>query len=129
VAKIKGINYELVWNFNHNHLPTKMRLKSLKLSNNDQFPLCNASQETDDYMILLCTEKVDISLCLRIPLTKLGLLKPLKSAINGDVGNGPSKKKILALIQTYIITVWTARCENLTPAINEKQSLWPSLLH
>lgn len=84
VAKIKEINAELVWNFNHNQLTTNMRLKSLKLSYNDQCPLCNASQQTDDYIILLCTEKVDISLWLRISLTKFGCLKPLKSAINGD---------------------------------------------
>ncbi|XP_045023984.1 uncharacterized protein LOC123468970 [Daphnia magna] len=108
VAKIKGKNAEVVWDFNHNQLPTKMRLNSLNLSNNDQCPLCNAGQETDDHLMLLCKEKVDISLWLRIQLTKLGCLKPLKSAINGDVGNGPNKKKILALIQSYIITVWTA---------------------
>ncbi|XP_045034598.1 uncharacterized protein LOC123475663 [Daphnia magna] len=100
VAKIKGKNAELVWDFNHNQLPTKMRLNSLNLSNNDQCPLCNAGQETDDHLMLLCKEKVDISLWLRIQLTKLGCLKPLKSAINGDVGNGPNKKKILALIQS-----------------------------
>ena len=68
-------------------------------------------------------------LWLRIQLTKLGCLKPLRSAINGEVGNGPNKKKMLALIQSYIITVWTARSQNLTPAINEIQSLWSSLLH
>ncbi|XP_045022908.1 uncharacterized protein LOC123466842 [Daphnia magna] len=123
VAKIKGKNAELVWDFNHNQLPTKMRLNSLNLSNNDQCPLCNAGQETDDHLMLLSKEKVDISLWLRIQLTKLGCLKPLKSAINGDVGNGPNKKKILALIQSYIITVWTGRSQNFTPAITEIQSL------
>jgi hypothetical protein len=129
VAKIKGRNAELVWDFNHNQLPTKMRLTSTNLSNNDQCPLCNGGQETDDHLMLLCSEKADIVLWLRIHLTKLGCLKPLKAAINGDVGNGPNKKKILALIQSYIITVWTARSQNLTPAINEIQSLWSSLLH
>ncbi|XP_045032660.1 uncharacterized protein LOC123474515 [Daphnia magna] len=129
VAKIKGKNAELVWDFNHNQLPTKMRLNSLNLSNNDQCPLCNAGQETDDHLMLLCKEKVDISLWLRIQLTKLGCLKPLKSAINGDVGNGPNKKKILTLIQSYIITVWTGRSQNFIPAINEIQSLWSRLLH
>ncbi|XP_045035115.1 uncharacterized protein LOC123475941 [Daphnia magna] len=129
VAKIKGKNAELVWDFNHNQLPTKMRLNSLNLSNNDQCPLCNAGQETDDHLMLLCKEKVDISLWLRIQLTKLGCLKPLKSAINGDVGNGPNKKKILALIQSYIITVWTGRSQNFTPALKEIQSLWSRLLH
>ncbi|KAI9550941.1 hypothetical protein GHT06_004468 [Daphnia sinensis] len=128
VAKIKGKNAELVWDFNHNQLPTKMRLTSLNLSNDDQCPLCNDGQETDDHLMLLCIEKMDISLWLRIQLTKLGCLKPLKSAINGDVGNGPNKRKILALIQSYIITVWTSRSHNLTPAINEIQSLWSSLL-
>ncbi|XP_045034572.1 uncharacterized protein LOC123475645 [Daphnia magna] len=129
VAKIKGKNAEVVWDFNHNQLPTKMRLNSLNLSNNDQCPLCNAGQETDDHLMLLCKEKVDISLWLRIQLTKLGCLKPLKSAINGDVGNGPNKKKILALIQSYIITVWTGRSQNFTPAITEIQSLWSRLFH
>ncbi|XP_045023201.1 uncharacterized protein LOC123467289 [Daphnia magna] len=129
VAKIKGKNAELVWDFNHNQLPTKMRLNSLNLSNNDQCPLCNAGQETDDHLMLLCKEKVDISLWLRIQLTKLGCLKPLKSAINGDVGNEPNKKKILTLIQSYIITVWTGRSQNFIPAINEIQSLWSRLLH
>ena len=129
VAKIKGRNAELVWDFNHNQLPTKMRLTSTNLSNNDQCPLCNGGQETDDHLMLLCSEKADIVLWLRIHLTKLGCLKPLKAAINGDVGNGPNKKKLLALIQSYIITVWTARSQNLTPAINEIQSLWSSLLH
>jgi hypothetical protein len=129
MAKIKGINAELIWDFNHNQLPTNMRLTSLKLSVNDQCPRCNAEQETDDHLMLLCTEKVNINLWLRIQLTKLGCLKPLRSAINGDVGNGPNKKKMLALIQSYIITVWTARSQNLTPAINEIQSLWSSLLH
>jgi hypothetical protein len=86
-------------------------------------------QETDDHLMLPCTEKVDISLWLRIQLTKVGCLKPLNSAINGDVGNGPNKKKILHLIQSYITIVWTARSQNLTPAINEIQSLWSSLLH
>ncbi|KAK4030456.1 hypothetical protein OUZ56_023557 [Daphnia magna] len=71
VAKIKGKNAEVVWDFNHNQLPTKMRLNSLHLSNNDQCPLCNAGQETDDHLMLLCKEKVDISLWLRIQLTKL----------------------------------------------------------
>jgi len=129
VAKIKGRNAELVWDFNHNQLPTKMRLTSTNLSNNDQCPLCNGGQETDDHLMLLCSEKADIVLWLRIHLTKLGCLKPLKAAINGDVGNGPNKKEILALIQSYIITVWTARSQNLTPAVNEIQSLWSSLLH
>jgi hypothetical protein len=129
VAKIKGKNGELVWDFNHNQLPTKMRLRSLSLSNNDQCPLCNAGQETDDHLMLLCKEKVDISLWLRIQLTKLGCVKPLKAAINGDVGNGPNKKKILALIQAYIITIWTGRNQNSTPAMNEIQSLWSRLLH
>jgi hypothetical protein len=105
VAKIKGKNAEMVWDFNHNQLLTNMRLTSLKLSKNDQCPLCNAGQETDDHLMLLCTEKVDISLWLRIQLTKLGCLKPLHSAINGDVGNGPNKKKILHLIQSYITIV------------------------
>jgi hypothetical protein len=107
VAKIKGRNAELVWDFNHNQFPTKMRLTSTNLSNNDQCPLCNGGQETDDHLMFLCTEKVEIVLWLRIQLTKLGCLKPLKAAINGDVGNGPNKKKILALIESYIITVWT----------------------
>ncbi|XP_045036924.1 uncharacterized protein LOC123477595 [Daphnia magna] len=129
VAKIKGKNAELVWDFNHNQLSTKMRLTNLNLSNNDQCPQCNAGQETDDHLMLLCKEKVDNSLWLRIQLTKLGCLKPLKSAINGDVGNGPNKKKILALIQSYIITVWTGRSQNFTPAINKIQSLWSRLLH
>ena len=129
VAKMKGRNAELVWDFNHNQLPTKMRLTSLRLSRNDQCPLCNGDQETDDHLMLLCSEKVHISLWLRIQLTKLGCQKPLKSTINGDIGNGPNKEKILALIQSYIITVWTARSQNLTPAINEIQSLRSSLLH
>ncbi|EFX63486.1 hypothetical protein DAPPUDRAFT_268351 [Daphnia pulex] len=129
VAKMKGRNAELVWDFNHNQLPTKMRLTSLRLSRNDQCPLCNGGQETDDHLMLLCSEKVDISLWLRIQLTKLGCQKPLKSTINGDVGNGPNKEKILTLIQFYIITVWTAQSQNLTPAKNEIQSLWSSLLH
>ena len=129
VAKIKGRNAELVWDFNHNQLPTKMRLTSTNLSNNDQCPLCNGGQETDDHLMLLCSEKADIVLWLRIHLTKLGCLKPLKAAINGDVGNGPNKKKLLALIESYIITVWTARSQNLTPAINGIQSRWSSLLH
>ncbi|EFX80024.1 hypothetical protein DAPPUDRAFT_103888 [Daphnia pulex] len=129
VAKMKGRNAELVWDFNHNQLPTKMRLTSLRLSRNDQCPLCNGGQETDDHLMLLCSEKFHISLWLRIQLTKLGCQKPLKSTINGDVGNGPNKEKKLALIQSYIITVWTARIQNLTPAINEIQSLWSSLLH
>jgi hypothetical protein len=129
VTKVKGKNAELIWDFNHNQLPTNMRLTSLRLSDNDRCPSCNAGQETDDHLMLLCTEKFNISLWLRIQLTKLGCLKPLQSAINGDVGNGPNKKKILALIQSYIITVWTARSQNNTPAINEVQSLWSSLLH
>ena len=129
MAKIKGRNAELVWDFNRNQLPTNKRLTSLKLLPNDQWPLCNAGQETDDHLMLLCAEKVDINLWLRIQLTKLRCLKPLQSAINGDVGNGPNKKKILALIQSYIMTVWTARSQNLTPAINEIQYFWSSLLH
>jgi hypothetical protein len=129
VAKIKGKNAELVWDFNHNQLPTNMRLTSLKLSENDQCPLCNTEPESDDHLMLLCPEKSNINLWLRIQLTKLKCLKPLTSAIHGDIGNGPNKKKILALIQSYIITVWTARSKNLTPAINEIQSLWLSLLH
>jgi len=129
VAKIKGRNAELVWDFNHNQLPTNKRLTSLKLSTNDQCPLCNAGKEIDDHLMLLCAEKADINLWLRIQLTKLRCLKPLQSAINGDVGNGPNKKEMLALIQSYIITVWTARSQNLTPAINEIQSFWSSLLH
>jgi len=54
VAKIKGRNAELVWDFNRNQLPTNKRLTSLKLSPNDQCPLCYAGQETDDHLMLLC---------------------------------------------------------------------------
>jgi hypothetical protein len=56
VAKIKGKNAELVWDFNHNQLPTNLRLTSLRISDHDQCPLCNAGQETDDHLMLLCTE-------------------------------------------------------------------------
>jgi hypothetical protein len=128
VAKLKGTNAELIWDFNHNQLPTNMRLTSLKLSDKDQCPLCNAGQESDDHLMLLCPEKFNLNVWLRIQLTKLGCLKPLQSAIHGDVGNIANKKKALALIQSYITTIWTARSKNHTPAINEVKSLWENLL-
>jgi hypothetical protein len=129
VAKLKGMNAELIWDLNHNQLPTNMRLKTLKLSDNDLCPLCEKDQETDDHLMLLCQEKFNLNIWLRVQLTKLGCLKPLHSAIHGDVGTFTHKKKALALIQAYITTVWTARSKNLTPAINEVQSLWSNLLH
>jgi exonuclease III len=129
VAKIKGLNAELIWDFNQNQLPTNMRLKALKLSDNDLCPLCEKDQETDDHLMLMCQEKFNLNIWLRVQLTKLGCLKPLQSAIHGDVGTLIHKKKALALIQSYITTVWTARSKNATPAINEVQSLWSKLLH
>ena len=129
VAKLKGKVGELIWDFNHNQLPTMLRLKSLHLSANGECPLCNSGPETDDHLMLTCPEKSNIILWLRIQLTKLGCLKPLSSAINGDIGTCTKKKRILLLIQAYITITWTARCNNCTPTINELHNLWDNLHH
>ena len=127
MIRVHQVSGELVWDFNHNQLPTMLRLKSLNLSNNSECPLCNSGPETDDHLMLTCPEKSNITIWLRIQLTKLGCLKPLSSAINGDIGTCNNKKKILHLIQTYIITTWTDRCNNCTPTINELHDLWVNL--
>ena len=52
VAKIKGREGELVWDFNHNQLATKSRLKSLHLSDDDTCSYCNNEPETDEHLML-----------------------------------------------------------------------------
>ncbi len=129
VASLKGKTGELVWDFNHNQLPTMLRLKSLRLSDNDQCPLCNSGAESDEHLMLTCPEKFNIANWLRTQLTKHGCSKPLRSAIHGDVGNTNNKKSVLALIQAFIIVTWTARTNNTVPTINELKAFWTSLLH
>ncbi len=87
---------------------------SLKLSDKDLCPFCDGNQKTDDHLMLLCQEKFNLNIWFRIPLTKLGCLKTLHSAIHGGVGNTTNKKKAQALIQAYITTVWNARSNNPT---------------
>ena len=129
VASLKGKTGELVWDFNHSQLPTMLRLKRLRLSDDDQCPLCNSGAESDEHLMLTCPEKFNITNWLRIQLTKHGCSKPLRSSIHGDVGNPNNKKSVLALIQAFIIVIWTARTNNTVPTINELKAFWTSLLH
>jgi len=84
---------ELVWDYNHNQLPTKLRLYRLHRSDDDQCPICNChTPETDDHLMLLCPARQDIQSWLRIQLTKLHCTKPIRDAIHGDIGACPTKK-------------------------------------
>jgi hypothetical protein len=130
VAKIRGREGELVWDYNHNQLPTKLRLYRLHRSDDDQCPICNCqTPETDDHLMLLCPARQDIQSWLRIQLTKLHCTKPIRDAIHGDIGACPTKKRTRLLIQVYITANWTARTHNRVPTISELQSLWQTLLH
>ena len=123
VAKIRGREGELVWDYNHNQLPTKLRLIRLHRSDDDQCPICNEGAESDDHLMLLCPARNNITTWLRVQLTKLHCTKPVRDAIHGDIGACPNRKRTLALIQTYITANWTARTRLQVPTVSELRSL------
>ena len=129
VAKIKGRDGELVWDYCHNQLPTKARLKSLHLATNDTCPMCNTEAETDEHLMLNCPTRNNISTWLRVQLTKLKCTSPIPNAIYGDIGSCTNRRSGLTLIRAYITATWTARTRLKVPTVSELQSLWQALLH
>ena len=129
VAKIRGREGELVWDYCHNQLPTKPRLKSLHLTTEDACPMCKTEPETDEHLMINCPTRHENSTWLRVQLTKLHCKKPIRDAIYGDIGSCTNRRSALTLIRAYITATWTARTQNNVPTISELDALWKALLH
>ena len=129
VAKINGREGELVWDYYHNQLPTKPRLKSLHLTSDEACPICKSGPETDEHLMINCPVRTETSSWLRVQLTKLHCKKPIRDAIYGDIGSCSNRRSALTLIYAYITTTWTSRTQLKVPTISELQANWQALLH
>lgn len=127
VAKIKGREGEVVWDFNHNQLPTKLRQNHLGITEDDLCPICKTEPETDDHLMLDCPARHENRIWLRLQLTKLKCTKPIRDAIHGDIGACPKRRPALELIRAYITTTWTSRTRLCIPTISELRTQWDSL--
>ena len=133
VASIKGKHGELMWDFNHNQLPSQLRQLSLQHSPSKACPLCKSPtstiEETDDHLMLECPSREAALEWLKTKMRESGCVSPLQSAIRGDVGICPKPTQARRAILVYVIINWEARKRHQPPTVSELGELWETLQH
>ena len=133
VASIKGKHGELVWDFNHNQLPSQLRQLSLHHATSNICPLCTSltasAEETDEHLMLECKSREAALGWLKEKMAESGCVSPLHSAIRGDVGSCPKPTQARRAVMTYIVVNWEARKHHQPPTVSELSDFWEALQH
>lgn len=128
VVNTKGPNRDLMFLFNHDILPTRLRNQRHDPSVQAACPVCHRMEEDNIHCLLLCPEKRHAVDWLRQRLRTLGCNTPPRDAIHGHPGPSHNPRRTTALIEAFVAGTWTAKKRDSAPSVAELEDLWKALL-
>lgn len=88
VARIRGREGEMVWDWNHNQLPAELHQKHLQITEDYLCPICKTEPETDNHLTLDCLARHENKTGFRIQhvrnLSETQFMETLATAQKGD---------------------------------------------